>query len=47
MVDKKSTSKQKPKKTTLKKETLKDLSAGRKSKDVKGGSLINCETRHG
>ena len=45
MVAKKSTSKQTSKKLSLKKQTLKDLNAGSKAKEVKGGSLINCQTR--
>jgi hypothetical protein len=45
MVAKKPTSKRTPKRLGVKRETLKDLSAGSKAKDVKGGSLINCATR--
>ena len=32
-------------KLSVKKETIKDLNAGSKAKQVKGGSLINCATR--
>jgi len=42
---KKPTTKPTPRKLGVKKETLKDLSAGSKAKQVKGGSLINCQTR--
>ncbi len=45
MVAKKSTSKRKPSKLGLKRETLKDLSAGSKAKQIKGGTLIDCHTR--
>ncbi len=45
MVAKKSTSKRKPSKLGLKRETLKDLGVRGKAKDIKGGSLIDCQTR--
>ena len=45
MVAKKSTRKQKSNKPVLKRETLKDLDVASKSKDVKGGSIVNCATR--
>ena len=45
MAPKKSSRKGTSKKLSVKRETLKDLNAGRKAKDVKGGSLINCQTR--
>ena len=45
MVATKSTRKPKSKKLGLKRETLKDLNVGSKAKDIKGGSLINCQTR--
>ena len=45
MVAKKSTSKRTSRKLSVKRETLKDLSAGSKAKDVKGGSIIDCATR--
>ena len=45
MAPKKTTGKQTSKKLSVKRETLKDLNAGRKAKEVKGGSLIQCETR--
>ncbi|HEY6148442.1 MAG TPA: hypothetical protein VIZ69_12110 [Thermoanaerobaculia bacterium] len=32
-------------KLSVKKETIKDLNAGSKAKDVKGGSLVDCKTR--
>jgi hypothetical protein len=47
MVAKKATSKRTSRKLRVKRETLKDLSAGSKAKEVKGGSLINCATRIG
>ena len=45
MAPKKTTSKQTSKKLSVKRETLKDLNAGSKAKEVKGGSLIDCQTR--
>jgi hypothetical protein len=45
MVAAKSTKKRKSRKLSLKKETLKDLGAGSKAKEIKGGSLIDCQTR--
>ena len=45
MVAKKSTSKRKSRKVSLKRETLKDLSVGSKAREVKGGSIIDCATR--
>jgi hypothetical protein len=44
MVAKKST-KRKSRKLSVRRETLRDLDAGSKAKEVKGGSLINCATR--
>jgi hypothetical protein len=45
MVAAKSTNKRKSKKLSLKKQTLKDLSAGSRAKEIKGGSIVNCATR--
>ncbi len=45
MVASKSTSKRKPGKLRLTRETLKDLGVRGKAKDVKGGSIVNCATR--
>ena len=45
MAPKKPTSKRTPKKLSVKKETLKDLNAGNKANEIKGGSLIDCHTR--
>ena len=45
MVAKKSTDKRKSSKLGLKRETLKDLSAGTKAKQIKGGTIIDCATR--
>jgi hypothetical protein len=44
MVAKKSSSKRKSRKVSLKRETLKDLSVGSKAKEIKGGSLVECQT---
>ena len=45
MVAKKPASKRTSRKLGVKRETLKHLSAASKAKEVKGGSLINCQTR--
>ena len=45
MAPKKSTGKQTSKKLSVRRETLKDLNAGTKAKQVKGGSIVNCATR--
>ena len=45
MVAKKSTSKPKSRKPSLKRETLKDLNVGSKAREIKGGSIVNCATR--
>ena len=45
MAPKKPTSRRAPKKLGVKKETLKDLNAGSKANEIKGGTLIDCHTR--
>ena len=45
MVAKKTAGKPKSRKLTFKRETLKDLNVGKKDVAIKGGSLVNCQTR--